>query len=163
MNRPPATGDQAPMTADQTRAEIAAIVAEAAALPLPDAAYAVWRCRYRLDRIEGRPTDAQVRAFRAMSPSEQAAKMRRDRDCAQDGPIFPHVKAAHPRASDAAIKQAISAAVRFEDACFNYFVQDSTDYWERCVRAVARAAEENPGYLERTCQLARHDVAYYNK
>jgi hypothetical protein len=124
--------------------ELQEIIAEAAALPLPDAAYAVWRCRYRLNRIEGRPTDEQVRIFRAMSPAEQAANMRHDRDYAQDGPAFTHLKLAHPRASDAEIKQAIIAAVRFEDACFKYFVQDGTDYWERCVRAVALAAKESP-------------------
>ncbi|MBX9651896.1 MAG: hypothetical protein K2X57_33085 [Xanthobacteraceae bacterium] len=151
------------MTADQTQAEIAKIVADAAKLPLPDAAYAIWRRRYRLDSLEGRPTDEQVRVFRAMSPAEQAANMRHDREYAQDGPIFPHVKAAHPRVGDAEIKQAISAAVRFEDACFRYFVQDSTDYWERCVNAVARAEAENPGYLESTYRLAANDVAYYYK
>jgi hypothetical protein len=78
------------------------------------------------------------------SPAEQAANMRHNRDYAQDGPIFPDVKAAHPRAGDADIKQAISAAVRFERACFKYFIRDSTDYWERCVNAVARAEQENP-------------------
>ncbi len=151
------------MTPDETAAEIAEIIAEAAARPLPDAAYAVWRARYRLDRIEGRPTDEQVRIFCAMSPAEQSAQMRHDRDHAQDGPIFPHLKAAHPHADDADIKQAISAAVRFEDACFKYFVHDGTDYWERCVNAVARAEKENPFYLESTYRLAANDVAYYNK
>jgi hypothetical protein len=97
------------------------------------------------------------------SPAEQAANMRHNRDYAQDGPIFPDVKAAHPRAGDADIKQAISAAVRFERACFKYFIRDSTDYWERCVNAVARAEQENPGYLENTYRLAASDVAYYNK
>jgi hypothetical protein len=163
MNPLPAAGDQPAMTSNERQTEIEEIIAEAAALPLPDAAYAVWRCRYRLDRIEGRPTDEQVRAFRAMSPAEQAANMHHDRDYAQDGPIFPHLKAAHPRVSDADIKQAISAAVRFEDACFKYFVQDSTDYWERCVNAVARAEQENPGFLPSTYRLAANDVAYYNK
>ena len=163
VNRLPAGADQTTMRANQTQDEIAKIVADAAPLPLADAAYAIWRCRYRLDSFEGRPTDEQVRAFRAMSPAEQAAKMRHDRDYAPDGPIFPHVKAAHPRASDEAIKQAISAAVRFEDACFRYFVHDSTDYWERCVNAVARAERENPGFLESTYRLAANDVAYYNK
>lgn len=143
--------------------ELQKIIAEAAALPLPDAAYAVWRSRYRIDRIEGRPTDEQVRAYRAMSPAEQAAEMRHDREYAQDGPILPHLKAAHPRVGDAEIKQAISAAVRFEDACFKYFVWDGTDYWDRCVSAVARAEQENPGYLESTYRLAANDVAYYNK
>jgi hypothetical protein len=151
------------MTVEDTTAEIETIIAEAALLRLQDAAYALWRRRYRLDTLEGRPTAEQVRAFRAMSPPEQAAKMRHDRDYAQDGPAFTHLKSAHPRASDDEIKRAIIAAVRFEDACFRYFVQDGTDYWESCVRAVALAAKESPDYLESTCQLARNDVAYYMK
>ncbi len=151
------------MTVEDTTAEIKEIVAEAALLPLPDAAYAIWRRRYRLDSLEGRPTDEQVRAFRAMSPPEQAANMRHDRDYAHEGPAFTHLKSAHPRASDDEIKRAIIAAVRFEDACFKYFVQDSTDYWKRCVRAVALAAKESPDFLESTYQLARNDVAYYMK
>jgi hypothetical protein len=90
--------------------------------------------------------------------------MRYDRDCAQDGPAFAHLKSAHPHASDDEIKQAIIATVRFEDACFKYFERDNTvDYWDRCVRAVARAAKESPVYLERTYQQARNDVAYYYK
>ena len=71
--------------------------------------------------------------------------MRHDREFAQDGPTFTHLKSAQPRASDAEIKQAIITAVRFEDACFKYFERDNiVDYWDRCVRAVARAAKENP-------------------
>jgi hypothetical protein len=152
------------MTVKDTTAEIEAIIAEAAPLPLQDAAYAVWRQRYRLDALEGRPTAEQVRAFRAMSPPEQAASMRHDRDYAQDGPAFTHLKSAKPRASDDEIKRAIIATVRFEDACFKYFERDNiVDYWDRCVRAVARAAKENPGYLESTYQQARNDVAYYYK
>ena len=85
--------------------------------------------------------------------------MRHDRDYAQDRPAFTHMKSAHPRASNDEIKRAIIAAVRFEDACFKYFVQDGM----RCVRAVTLAAKESPGYLESTCQLARNDVAYYMK
>jgi hypothetical protein len=56
--------------------------------------------------LEGRPTAEQVRAFRAMSPPEQAANMRHDRDYAHEGPAFGYLKSAHPRASDAGIKQA---------------------------------------------------------
>jgi hypothetical protein len=149
---------------DSTATEIAAIVAEGTDLPLRDAAYAIWRQRFRLDRLEGRPTAEYVRAFKAMSRPEQAAKMRYDRDYAHQGPIFPHLKSAQPRSSDDDIKQAIIAAVRFEDACFKYFGQDNKqDFWERCVRAVARAAKENPGYLESTCEQAARDVAYYMK
>jgi hypothetical protein len=98
-----------------------------------------------------------------MSPQEQAAAMRHDRDFAQDGPAFGHLKAAHPRITDAEIKQAIVSAVKFEDACSKYFVDDSTDYWQRCVNAVAQAEKENPGYLESTYRQARNDVAYYYK
>lgn len=145
-------------------AEIAKIIAEGASLPLQDAAYAIWRRRSRLDSLEGRPTAEQAQAFRAMSPPEQAAKMRHDRDFAQDGPTFAHLKSAQPRASDAEIKLAIITAVQFEDACFKYFEQDNVnDYWDRCVRAVARAAKQHPGYLESTIQQARNDVAYYMK
>ena len=152
------------MAVADTSAEIKAIVAEAAFLPLADAAYAVWRRRYRLNTLENRPTDEQVRAFRAMSPPEQAASMCHDRDYAHEGPTFGYLKSAHPRAGDVEIKRAIIATVRFEDACFKYFVQDSiVDYWDRCVRAAARAAKENPGYLESTYQQARNDVAYYYK
>ena len=132
-----ATGRPIGMPPDEIAAEIRSIVAEAVELPLADAAYCVWRQRYRLDTLEGRPTAEQARIYRAMSPTDQAAKLRYDRDHAQDGPTFAHLKTAHPRASDLDIKQAISAAVKFEDACFKYFVQDSTDYWQRCVRAVA--------------------------
>ncbi len=90
--------------------------------------------------------------------------MRHDRDFAQDGPTFTHLKSAQPHASDAEIQQAIMTAVRFEDACFKYFERDNiVDYWDRCVRAVARAARENPSYLENTYRQARNDVAYYYK
>ena len=143
--------------------EVEKIISEAAPLPLRDAAYALWRRRYRLDTLEGRPTPEQVRAYRAMSPAEQSAARRHDRDFAQDGPAFGHLKAAHPLASDSDIKQAIISAVKFEDACIKYFVDDNTDYWDRCVGAVARAAKESPDYLESTYQQARTDVAYYNK
>lgn len=151
------------MTPDTSAAEIRSILAEAAALPLRDAAYSLWRRRHRLDTLQGRPTDEAARAYRAMSPAEQSAKLRHDRDHAADGPAFAQLKSAHPGANDADIRQAIAAAVKFEDDCFNHFVQDETDYWERCVRAVTRAAEENPGYLDATYQLAANDVAYYMK
>jgi len=90
--------------------------------------------------------------------------MRRDRDQAQDGPTFTHLKMAHAKASDTEIKLAIIAAVKFDDACFKYFSTDHVlDFWQRCVRAVALAEKENPGYLESTYQIARNHVAYYMK
>jgi hypothetical protein len=152
------------MTPEEIAAEIAEIIAEAAKLPLKDAVFSLWRQHLRLNTLEGRPTDEEVRIYRAMSPAEQWAKSRHDRDHAHDGPTFTHVKRAHPRASDTEIKLAIIAAVKFDDACSRYFSTDyARDFWQRCVDAVARAEKENPGYLESTYQVARNYVAYCNK
>jgi hypothetical protein len=152
------------MTSEERAAEVAEIIAEAAKLPLKDAAFSLWRQHLRLDTLEGRPTDEQVRIYRAMSPAQQSAKYRHERDHAEDGPSFTHLKRAHPRASDTEIKLAIMAAVKFDDACAKYFSTDyGIDFWQRCVDAVARAEKENPGFLESTYQYARNQVAYDNK
>src|SRR5262249_52660852 len=113
------------MTQDEID-EVARLVAEAAGLPLNDAAFALWRHRYRLDVCEGRmpPSPEQVAAYRAMTPEQQAAKYRYDRDHAHEGPMFTLVMRAHPRAGDAEIRQAIAEAVQFEDATFKYFKWD---------------------------------------
>lgn len=149
------------MTEEET--EVADIIAEAAVLPLLDAAYALWRRRYRLDTLEGRPTAEEVRINRTLTPEQFTIRYRWDRDHAHEGPAFDHVKRAHPRAGDAAIRQAIVAAVKFEDACFRYFEDTTADYWQRCVNAVALARKDYPDFLESTYRQAANDVAYYNK
>ena len=151
------------MTEQDTTSEVADIIADAAPLPLLDAAYALWRRRYRLDTLEGRPTAEQVRINRTMTPEQFAEKYRWERDHAQDGPAFNHVQRAHPRADDGAIRQAIITAVKFEDACFRYFEQGAGEYWQRCTRAVARARKDFSGFLEDTYRQAANDVAYYYK
>ena len=151
------------MANEEDSAEVASIIADAAPLPLPDAAYALWRRRYRLDTLEGRPTAEEVRVNRTLTPEQFSAKYRWDRDHAQDGPAFSHLKRAHPHADDGAIKQAIMTAVKFEDACFRYFEEATAEYWQRCLRAVARARKDYPGFLESTYQQAANDVAYYYK
>jgi hypothetical protein len=145
--------------------EIESIIAEAARLPLRDAAFSLWRQRPRLDALEGPPmTPAEIGIARALSPEELCLKVRCNRDHAQDGATFDRLKRAHPQTSDTELKLAIIAAVRFDDACFAYFTVDSTDYWQRVVRAVALAQrQESPGYLEGTYQAARNHVAYYMK
>ena len=145
--------------------EVESIIAEAAKLPLRDAAFSLWRQRPRLDTLEGPPmTAAEIGIARALSAEELSAKVRFRRDHAQDGPTFDRLKRAHPQADDAEAKLAIITAVRFDDACFKYFTVDSSDYWQRVVRAVALAQrQENPGYLESTYQVARNHVAYYMK
>ena len=145
--------------------EVETIIAEAAKLPLNDAAFLLWRQRPRLDTLEGPViTREEIRIARALSPEEIHDKVQYKRDHAQDGPTFDRLKRAHPQADDTAIKRAIIAAVRFDDACFKYFTLDSTDYWKRVVSAVALAQrKENPGYLESTYEAARNHVAYYMK
>jgi hypothetical protein len=149
------------MTEEET--EVARIIADAAPLPLLDAAYALWRWRYRLDTLEGRPTAEEVRINRTLTPAQFAVKHRWDRDHAHEGPMFNYLKRAHPRLDDAAIRQAIITAVKFEDACFRYFEQTTAEYWQRCVHAVALARKDFPGFLEDTYQQAANDVAYYYK
>jgi hypothetical protein len=139
-------------------------IAEAAQLPLKDAAYELWRLRPRLNNIEGpMMTPEEVKIALARSPAEVFAKVRHDHDHADEGPTFGRLKRAHPQARDEDIKAAIRAAVKFDDDCNKYFVVDSTDYWDRIVRAVMLAARKSPGYLERTYESARHSLAYYMK
>jgi hypothetical protein len=155
----PTPSNQSPMT------DVETIIAEAAKLPLRDAAFSLWPQRPRLDALERPPmTPEDIRIARALSLEEVSAKVRFSRDYAQDGATFDRLKRAHPQASDTEIRRAIIAAVRFDDACFKYFTVDSTDYWQRVVRAVALAQRhENPGYLEGTYEDARYHVAYYMK
>jgi hypothetical protein len=138
------------------------IVAEAATLPLPDAAFALWCQRYRLDTFEGRPTEEEVRVNRSLSPEQWKAKYRFERDHADEGPMFGYLKRAHPRADDAAIAQAIITAVKFEDECFMQFKWDG-DFWACVVQAVAQATAKFPDYLDTTYRDARNNVAYYMK
>ena len=142
--------------------QIAAIVASAAKQPLLDAAFEIWCRRNRLDSIEGRPTDEEVRIYRTLTPQQMAEKYRYDRDHAHEGPMFGYLKRAHPRADDDAIRQAIITAVKFEDATFTHFNWDG-DFWDCVVRAVAQAAAQYPDFLETTYRDARNNLAYYMK
>lgn len=152
------------MTQTEPSAEqqIAEFIASAAKQPLLDAAFELWRWRYRLNSIEGRPTDEEVRINRTLTPQQMAEKYRYDRDHAHEGPMFGYLKRAHPRADDDAIRQAIITAVKFEDATFEHFNWNG-DFWECVVRAVARAAARYPDFLDTTYRDARNNVAYYYK
>jgi hypothetical protein len=152
------------MTQTEPSAEqqIAEFIASAAKQPLLDAAFELWRWRYRLNSIEGRPTDEEVRINRTLTPQQLAEKYRYDRDHAHEGPMFGYLKRAHPRADDDAIRQAIITAVKFEDATFEHFNWNG-DFWECVVRAVARAAARYPDFLDTTYRDARNNVAYYYK
>ena len=149
-------------TEPSAEAQIAAIIASAAKQPLLDAAFELWCRRYRFNTLDGRPTDEEVRVYRTLTPQQMAEKYRYDRDHAHEGPMFGYVKRAHPRADDAAIRQAIITAVKFEDATFEHFNWIG-DFWGCVVRAVARAAAQYPDFLETTYRDARNNVAYYYK
>jgi len=151
------------MTEKDTTTEIADIIADAAPLPLLDAAYALWRRRYRLDSLEGRPTTEEIRINRTLTPEQMAAQYHYDRDHAHEGPAFGYLKRAHPHAADDAIRQAIITSVKFESACFRYFEQSKAEYWQACLSAVASARQDYPGFRDDTYRQAANDVAYYYK
>jgi hypothetical protein len=142
--------------------QIATFIASAAKQPLCDAAFELWRWRYRLDSIEGRPITEEVRINRTLTPEQLAAKYRYDRDHAHEGPMFGYLKRAHPHASDEAIRQAIITSVKFEGAAEAHFKWDG-DFWACIVRAVAQAAAQYPDFLETTYRDARNNLAYYMK
>jgi hypothetical protein len=164
LNQQARPADQAAMHRMSPEAinQVAAIIAEAAKLPLRDAAFALWRQQARLDTLEGRPTEEEVRINRAMTPEQWAAKYRDRREHADNGPMFVHLARAYPHADEADIRRAILAAVKFDDACFKHFQMDR-DFWECVVRAVAEAARKYPDYLESTYRDARNHVAYHMK
>jgi hypothetical protein len=143
------------------------LIAEAAALPLRDAAYRLWRQKLDFERLEGRrwpQKDLSTPEAREKSMREIMAQLKHEHDFAQDGPTFDRLKRAHPNAADAEVKQAIVAAVKFNDDCFKYFSYGrAEDYWDMVVRAVAQAAQRNPPYLETTYRDARNYVAYNMK
>jgi hypothetical protein len=143
------------------------IIAKAAALPLRDAAYAIWREKITFERLEGRiwpQRDFSTREASEKSMQEISARLKYEHDFAQDGPTFDRLKRAHPQASDAELKQAIVEAVKFDDDCFKYFSYGSGEnYLDNTPRAVARAARENPPYLETTYRDAENWVAYTMK
>jgi hypothetical protein len=151
--------DQKCMTHEERAAEVADIIAKVAPLPLRDAAWLLDRDMLRLDGLEGRPTDEQVRRYRAMTPEQQTEYLRQKREHADEGPMFSYLKRAHPHASDADIKHAIMEAVRFQDDC-SRFLRLEGDFWNCIVDAVARAEQKHPGFLETTYRAARNHLAY---
>lgn len=86
------------------------LIADAAALPLKDAAFALWRRKIDFERLEHRrrePRDMSTPEAQQKSMQEVSAQIRHEHDTAQDGPTFDRLKQAHPDADDALAKQAI--------------------------------------------------------
>ena len=153
-----------PSISNGAMTEVDKIIAEAARLPLKDAAYALWRQSPRLDTLEGQPMTAEEHAAAAARPmAEIMAKMKHDHDHAEDGRTFGRLKRAHPTASDAGVKTAIIAAVKFDDDCFRYYEEAHGDFGARIERAVELAARKNPGFVQRTYLRAKYYIGYYMK
>jgi hypothetical protein len=151
-----------PMTEDE--GTIARTIAEASELPLKDAAYLLWRECSRLDLLAWRSMPSAVRAmFRSGPPTESSVDIRYEHDHAEDGLTFDRLQLTHPGMDDTEVKQAIIAAVKFDDACFGYFEKIKGEFGARFKRAVELAARDHPGYLELTYQRARYYVSYYMK
>src|SRR5260370_17806301 len=130
------------------------IMAEAAPLPLRHAAYTIWREKSTFERLEGRiwpQRDFSTPEASKRSMQEIGAALKYEHDFAQDGPTFDRLKRAHPHATDAERKEAIVAAVKFDDDCFNYFSYGrGEDYLENVPRAVPLAAQGHPPHPETT-------------
>src|SRR5215217_4572583 len=97
----------APMVVDE-------LIAEAAALPLRDAAYWIWRQKSAFDRLEPwrfPPRQSSTPENRDQMMQEISALLKHEHDFAQDGPSFERLKRAHPEVGDAEAKAAIVAAV----------------------------------------------------
>jgi hypothetical protein len=147
------------------------ILAEVAALPLADAAYALWCHKVTFERLEHRswpPRDHSTPEATKKSLEESRVEIQHEHDFAQDGPTFDKLKRTHPLVDDTQLKAAIVAAVKFDDDCFNYLTRGdsrywSGDYWENVVQAVAKAARDHPDYLDTTYRDARNRVAFYMK
>jgi hypothetical protein len=149
-----------PMTEDEET--IARTIAEASVLPLKDAAYLLWRECSTLDLLARRAMPPNIRElFR--SRRANSTELGFEHDHPEDGLTFDRLQLTHPGVDDAEVRQAIIAAVRFDDACFGYFEKTKGEFGTRFKRAVELAAREHPGYLGVTYQRARYYISYYMK
>src|SRR5260370_28402695 len=74
------------------------IIAEAATLPLRDAAYAIWREKSTFERLESRvwpQRDFSTPETTKRSMQEIGAALKYEHEFAQDGPTFDRLKRAH--------------------------------------------------------------------
>jgi len=145
-------------------AKVDAAIAKAAKLPLKDAAYLLWMEKSELDKQVAPPKTEEERARQSTRSGEEiTASLRYDHDNAADGSTFLRMKRAHPNVDDTDIKQAIVAAVKFNDDCFKHFSLEPTNYDKRADHAIAMAKQLNPGFLPSTYRQARWWVTFLMK
>ena len=130
------------------------IYAEAATLPLKDAAFQFWRYKSNFDSEELPPIDWNTPEAQQRFKESFAESYRREREFAHEGPTFDRMKRVHPHATDADIREAIKAAVKLDDDCNRYFDRNYTDFFKAIDAAVAKAKRDNPGFLDTTYRAA---------
>jgi hypothetical protein len=108
--------------------EIDLAIDSASKLPLLDAAYALWRMKGQLDRVDPqqevtRPQAVDLKDERALGKVVRAAiaNVLRERNTAPEGPTFGRLKRAHPGVNDEDLQRAIKAAVKLEGDCTRFF------------------------------------------
>jgi len=101
--------------------------------------------------------------FRSRPAGRNAIEVKFEHHHPEDGLTFDRLQITHPGIDDAEVRQAIIAAVKFDDACFGYFDKIKGEFGARFKRAVELAAREHPGYLDITYQRARYYISYYMK
>ena len=97
--------------------EIDRAIDDASKLPLFDAAYALWRMKEQLDRVDPQqeatpPRPIDLKDERALGKAVRAAiaNVLHERNTAHEGPTFGRLKRAHPEAKDEDLKRAIREA-----------------------------------------------------
>lgn len=137
------------------------LIAQAAALPLRDAAFALWRYR-----------DAFIREAEAQAPEDLSDRtlalaygrlladgMVQDRVAAPTSGNTLRLRQAHPDASERDVREAILAAVAFTDAFNDCFSAPDDDLQRAAERAVARAARQHSGFSQSTLDDAANWLA----
>jgi hypothetical protein len=139
---------------------------DASKLPLFDAAYALWRMKGQLDRVDPQqeathPQPVDLKDERAWGRVVRAAiaNVLHEHNTAHEGPTFGRLKRAHPEAKDEDLKRAIKAAVKLDGDCTRFFSYKESRYLDDVTRAVNLAKKENPGFQEQTYESASHHLA----
>lgn len=143
------------------------VLSEAAALPILDAAYALWRRRRQLDAMdrsqagEARPLadGATFEAMKKLIPGALQA-LRHERDNPQEGPTLTRLRLAHPEARETELEAAIKAAVKLEMDCQRHFSYKSPRYLDDVEEAVRLARLDNPGFGEISYRRLFDDLAF---
>ena len=108
--------------------ELDRAIGDASKLPLFDAAYALWRMKGQLDRVDPQqeathpqPVDLKDEQTLGKVVRAAIANVLHERNTAHEGPTFGRLKRAHPDATDEDLTRAIKAAVKLDGDCTRFF------------------------------------------